>query len=98
MPIVRPITDLQRNMKDVSDLIDERHEPVYLTRNGRAAYVLVDAETYDATMALHDEVREREIRINRSIQRGLQDFDEGRVTPLDEALEQADFIRRRSGL
>ena len=98
MPAVFPITDLQRNMKEVGGIIDEHHEPVYLTRNGRAKYVLVDAQEYDEVMALHELVREREERVNKSIQRGMRDFERGAETPLDEAIARARAMRESDEL
>ena len=95
MPEVRPITDLQRNMKAISAIVEETHEPVYLTRNGKSALVVMDAETFDQEMALQNEVRERELRINKSIQRGMEDYAAGRVTPLAQAIEQSSAARKQ---
>ena len=93
MPAIRPVTDLQRNLKELSAIVEEGGKPVYLTRNGRAVMVLVDAETYDKDMALAREVREREARIARSVQRGLDDYRRGNTTPMDDAFREVERIR-----
>ena len=93
MPAIRPITDLQRNLKEVASLVEDEHKPVYLTRNGRAVMVLVDADTYDEEMELARQVRVREERISHSIQRGLDDLRHGRTTPMEEAFEEVERVR-----
>ena len=47
LPIIRPITDLRTNLNDVCRQAADAQEPVVLTKNGAAAYVLMDADTYD---------------------------------------------------
>jgi len=47
MAIIRPISDLQRKVGEVSRLAKESKEPVYLTKNGVEYLVLLDAATYD---------------------------------------------------
>ncbi|MEW5920336.1 MAG: type II toxin-antitoxin system prevent-host-death family antitoxin [Bacillota bacterium] len=50
MPIIKPISDL-RNYNDV--LRDCRSgEPVYLTKNGRGKYVLVEIQEYEKQQAM----------------------------------------------
>jgi prevent-host-death family protein len=47
MAIIRPISDLQRKIGELSRLARETKEPVYLTKNGSEYLVLLDAQTYD---------------------------------------------------
>ena len=52
MPNIRPVSDL-RNYADVLSEVHE-NEPVYLTKNGRGAYAIVDIaeqENYEKTKA-----------------------------------------------
>lgn len=90
MPTILPVTDLQRNFKQVLDECQKTGEPIYLTRNGAAAVVVIDAETYDKEMALHREVYDREMRIKKAIERGYEDYEMGRFKSLDDALEIAE--------
>ncbi len=47
LPIIRPITDLRTKMNEVCNQATELQEPVVLTKNGSAAYVLMDSQTYE---------------------------------------------------
>lgn len=48
LPIIRPITDLRTKMNEVCHQATELQEPIVLTKNGSAAYVLMDSQTYEA--------------------------------------------------
>lgn len=47
LPIIRPITDLRTQLNDVCSQASQSREPVVLTKNGTASYVLMDAQAYD---------------------------------------------------
>lgn len=47
MPVVKPISDLQRNFGSIADICHKTKEPAYLTKNGSASLVVMDAEAYD---------------------------------------------------
>lgn len=47
MPVVKPISDLQRNFGSIADICHKTKEPAYLTKNGSASLVVMDAEVYD---------------------------------------------------
>ena len=93
MPDVMPISELQRNFKEVVSKCERSSEPIYLTRNGSASVVVMDAEAFDREMAIHERVRDREIRVQKSIMRGYEDYLAGRFVPLDQALDEADRAR-----
>lgn len=62
MPIlgnIRPITDLRTHQREVCELATETREPVVLTKNGAAAYLLFDSKAYEA--------RERERRVQMAL-------------------------------
>ncbi len=48
LPIIRPITDMRTNLNDVCRQATETQEPVVLTKNGIASFVLMDSSAYDA--------------------------------------------------
>ncbi len=50
MPNIRPISDL-RNYTDVLKDISV-DEPVFLTKNGRGRYAIIDIEEYEKTRAI----------------------------------------------
>ena len=93
MPTVRPISEIQRNMGALTRECRETKEPIYLTKNGSAALVLMDAEAFDREMSLHRSVLEREERVYRAIMRGREDELEGRVRSLSEARRDAEALR-----
>lgn len=99
MPTIRPISDLQRNLTSISAECHETGRPVYLTKNGAAALVVMDAEAFDRRMRAADAVTEREERVARAIARGYDDLVNGRVRPLEQALGDSRAIReaRRAG-
>ena len=90
MPTVMPVSELQRNFKKVVDECERSSDPIYLTRNGSASLVVMDAAAFDREMAIHERVRDREIRVQKSIERGYEDYLAGRYLPLDQALDEAD--------
>lgn len=93
MPTVMPVSELQRNFKKVVDECERSSDPIYLTRNGSASLVVMDAAAFDREMAIHERVRDREIRVQKSIERGYEDYLAGRYLPLDQALDETDKAR-----
>lgn len=49
MPIIKPVSDL-RNYNEVLAQVTE-NQPVYLTKNGRGKYVILDLDEYDRQRA-----------------------------------------------
>lgn len=50
MPIIRPVSDL-RNYNDVLKDVSVG-KPVFLTKNGRGAYVILDIEDYNTMQSV----------------------------------------------
>ena len=46
-PIIRSSTDIRRDYKGIEALAKETGQPIYLTKNGRASLVVIDAATFD---------------------------------------------------
>lgn len=93
MPVVKPVSELQRNFAAVADVCHETNEPVYLTKNGSASLVLIDSDVYDSQMRLASEVREREECVSRAIARGYDDILNGRTRSWEQARADASRIR-----
>lgn len=47
MPLIRPISDLRTDLNGVCDVARETQEPVFMTKNGKAALVVMDCEAYE---------------------------------------------------
>ena len=90
MPVVKPISDLQRNSDAIAESCHKTKEPVYLTKNGSASLVVMDAEAYDEQTRALTAIQEREDRIQRSIAHGYDDLTNGRVRPWKQAKAEAD--------
>lgn len=93
MPAVKPISDLQRNLGPIAQMCHETGEPVYLTKNGSASLVVMDAEEFDRQARALSAVREREERVQRAIARGYDDMLNGRTRSWTQAKQDADRIR-----
>ena len=63
LPVIRPITDLRTQFNVCAQATDTQ-EPIVLTKNGSASYVLLDHDAYDAMnrdMRTYLALREAEI-------------------------------------
>lgn len=86
----RRLTHAQRNFGSIADSCHKTKEPVYLTKNGSASLVVMDAEAYDEQTRALTAIQEREDRIQRSIAHGHEDLTNGRVRPWKQAKAEAD--------
>ncbi len=93
MPLMKPISDLQRNLGPIAQACHETGEPVYLTKNGTASLVVMDAEEFDRQARALSAIREREERVQRAISRGYDDMLNGRTRPWKQAKQDAERIR-----
>lgn len=94
MPAVTSLSDFNRNQAEVIGRLEETQEPLYLTRNGRATVVVMDAGAFDRAMSVREEAREREMAVYDGLMRGYQDVLDGKVSPAAEALAR---IREKRG-
>ena len=93
MPVVKPVSDLQRNLTPIAQICHDTGEPVYLTKNGTASLVVMDAEEFDRQARALSVIREREERVQRAIARGYDDMLNGRTRPWKQAKLDAARIR-----
>lgn len=47
MPQIRPVSDLRNNFADISRIVHETAEPVFLTKNGYGDMVVMSIEVYE---------------------------------------------------
>jgi prevent-host-death family protein len=47
MPHIRPVSDLRNNFADISRVVHETSEPVFLTKNGYGDMVVMSLETFE---------------------------------------------------
>jgi prevent-host-death family protein len=51
MPIIKPISSLRNQTRDIASLCHEQDEPVYLTTNGEGDLVVMSIEHYERLKA-----------------------------------------------
>jgi prevent-host-death family protein len=54
MPQIRPISDLRNKFAEISRIVHEDKEPVFLTRNGVGDMVVMSIDDYRARKFAHD--------------------------------------------
>ncbi len=47
MKKIRPVSDLRNNFSDISKIVHETQEPVFLTKNGYGDMVVMSIEAYE---------------------------------------------------
>ena len=85
MPSVAPLAEFNRNQSEMIAELAETGEPIYLTRNGRAYVVVMDAEAFDRAQSFREELRERELETLSQLLEGYRDKQEGRTLTLADA-------------
>lgn len=90
MPMVVPVSEMQRRGAELVNRAMETKEPIYLTRRGYKSVVIVDADEYDR-LADAERVRvQRALHTKDMVERGHRDFEEGRTHPLEDVLAELD--------
>lgn len=85
MPTVKPLSDFTRNQTAMLQELHDTGEPIYLTRNGSAAVVVMDAEAFDEFASSRKELRAREMRVYDGIMRGYEQFQNGEFMSAQDA-------------
>ncbi|WP_417143876.1 hypothetical protein [Raoultibacter massiliensis] len=85
MPDVRSLSEFNRNQTALMHELSETQEPMYLTKNGTASIVVMDAGAFDRAMSFKSEVHAREMRVYEGLLRGYEDIQQGRVVSAEEA-------------
>lgn len=47
MPQIRPVSDLRNNFSEISRIVHESNEPIFLTKNGFGDMVVMSIEQYE---------------------------------------------------
>jgi prevent-host-death family protein len=86
---VKPISYLKANAAEVLRDLAERREPMVITQNGEARAVIQDVASYEET--------QETLALLKILALGAREIEEGRVAPLDEAVERIRSRRNREG-
>lgn len=85
MPIVKPASELQRNIASIYDICAKTSEPVYITRNGEAALVVMDARAFDEKLDLQERILAHEMRMLDALEEGRQQIADGQARSWSDA-------------
>lgn len=85
MPKIKPLSDFNRNQSSMIEELQESKQPIYLTRNGSAAIVVMDADAFDREMSFRSSVYANEMRVYEGLMKGYADYQAGEVTDSSEA-------------
>lgn len=94
MPAVASLSEFNRNQTAVIEKLEETQQPLYLTRNGRASVVVMDAAAFDRAMSYREEARRREIEVYQGLMRGYEDVLAGKTSDARSALAE---LREKKG-
>ena len=83
--LTMPVSDLQDNFDAVAEACANSRGPVYLTRDGQPAFVIMDAQAYEAGSHEADPLYEQEMRRLAAIEKGHQQVLEGKTVTFEEA-------------
>jgi prevent-host-death family protein len=87
VPDIVPITDLRQNASGVIKRAAASQQPVFITQRGRAAAVVVSAQTYERT--------QHELEILRLLARGEAEIEAGSGHELADVLAEVDELLGR---
>ena len=90
MPLTRSASELQRNIGAIYELCHSTNEPVYITRNGQADLVVMDAQAFENINALQRLAYEREMRTHDAIVRGWEQAQAGELKSLSQIRAERD--------
>jgi prevent-host-death family protein len=89
IPDIIPITDLRQDAAAVLARVRKSAQPVVITQRGRAAAVMVSAESYERA--------ESERQILKLLARGEREIAKGKGYDLDSVLKDADEVLAEHG-
>ena len=85
MPQIKPLSEFNRNQNALIEDLSHSGEPLYLTRNGSAAF--------DAAMAFRNEIYEQEMRTYRGMLKGIQEMQEGKLHDAQDVMDELRALR-----
>lgn len=84
MPQIRPVSELRNNFAEISRIVHEAKEPVFLTKNGYGDMVVMSVEQYD------------EIRLEKRIAAALKEAEhEADTTQIRYDFDEVSAAMRR---
>jgi len=81
---IQSLTDFKKNTSAFVEQLKQTGEPVVLTINGKAEFVVQDAAAYQKPRQMAEDAR-----VLEGIRQGIEDMNAGRTVSLDEFKELA---------
>lgn len=94
MPAVASLSEFNRNQTALIDTLGKTQEPIYLTRNGKASVVVMDAAAFDRMVSAKERAQKREMDVYQGLMRGYADVLDGKTLDAKGALGA---IREKKG-
>ena len=91
MPAMTSLSEFNRHQSETISELEKTGEPLYLTRNGKSAVVVMDADAFDRMVSAKEELRTREMAVYDGLMQGYQDVLVGKTAPAQDV-----FTRIRS--
>lgn len=88
MPMIVPVSELQRNGAELVSRTMSTKEPIYLTRRGYKSVVLIDASEFDRMADAENQRIRHALEVKEGIELGHSQVMEGKTVTLDDALAQ----------
>ena len=85
MPNVKSLDEFNRSQKEILEELHEKGEPLYLTRDGSACVVVMDAAAFDEAMGYGSDQRKGELRVQCDVLRGAAEVAAGDFVDADAA-------------
>lgn len=85
MPAMKSLAEFNRNQAATLETLKKTGEPLYLTRNGRAAAVVMDPDAFERALSFRTRVQDSEMRTYEGLLRGFEDVQTGKVMSAAEA-------------
>jgi prevent-host-death family protein len=82
MAKIVPFTEARSNLTELLDEVEDRHEHVLITRNGRPAAVILSADEYESLEETLEILDDKELL--EALKRSDQDVKAGRLSSLAE--------------
>lgn len=80
MPDTLPFSEAKAHLSELADRVEQEHERILVTRNGRPSFVLVSPDDLDALEETLDILRDPEL--TASLARSHAEADRGESLPL----------------
>lgn len=82
MAKIVPFTEARSNLTELLDDLEQRHEHVLITRNGRPSAVMLSADEYESLEETLDVLQDKDLL--DALKRSERDVAQGRLTSLKE--------------